>query len=98
MGDKWTIAKARKHVADLVSAAPEGPQAIYRRDRLVAGMVSAEELNNMAERRQEQDARTIAAAFRELRALLAEEGRTLEAPPRTNRHDEFAESLDDLPG
>ncbi len=39
---RWTIASARQHLPELVTLAAREPQDIYRRDTLVARVVSAD--------------------------------------------------------
>jgi hypothetical protein len=82
---RWTIASARQRLPKLIAMAAREPQAVYRRDKLVAAVVSPE-------LKQEMDAAavggrgpTLAAALDELRGLCAEEGYTLAPPKRIDR-------------
>ena len=42
MTDRWSIAEARKHFAELIESAVKKPQAVYRWGRLVALVVDPE--------------------------------------------------------
>lgn len=82
---RWTIATARQHLPELVSLAAREPQDIYRRDTLVARIVSADEASPRPVRP------SLADALAELRRICAEEKYTLEIPERTNRRNAFTD-------
>jgi hypothetical protein len=77
----WTIASARQHLPEVVDLAARAPQRIYRRDTLVAAVVSGE-LVDQVENVQRP---SLATKFAELRRLCAEEHYELAAPPRHDR-------------
>ncbi len=91
MADRWSIAEARKHFAELIESAVKEPQAVYRRDRLVALVVDPEMLKEFVAWKEERAGRSIADAFDELRQLCREEGYRLRVPVRKNRPNPFAE-------
>jgi hypothetical protein len=84
---RWTIASARQNLPEVVSLAAREPQDIYRRDKLVARVVSADDSSPSPARP------SLADAFAELRQICAEEKYTLEIPGRTNRPNAFAEPV-----
>jgi hypothetical protein len=78
---KWTIADARRRFSAVLTSAAREPQLIYRRDHLVATVVAPDRVDQ---------ARTIADAFAELRAICVDEGYTLARPRRRDRPNPFA--------
>jgi antitoxin (DNA-binding transcriptional repressor) of toxin-antitoxin stability system len=78
---RWTIADARKRFAKVLSAAAREPQAIYKRDRLVAAVVPPEQAHS---------APTLADSFAALRQIIEEEDHELVLPPRKDRANPFA--------
>lgn len=82
----WTIATARQHLPELVGLAAREPQAVYRRDKLVAAVVSPElagEIQNLLRPR-------LATKLAELQRLCTEENYELAAPPRGDRANPLA--------
>jgi hypothetical protein len=84
---RWTIASARQNLPELVSLAAREPQDIYRRDRLVARVVSVDESSPPPARP------SLGEAFAELRQICAEENYTLEVPERSNRRNAFTDPM-----
>jgi hypothetical protein len=84
----WTIASARQHLPELVGMAAREPQAVYRRDRLVAAVVSPELIDEIERVRRP----SLAAKLAELQRLCAEENYELAPPPRQDRPNPFAAS------
>jgi hypothetical protein len=78
---RWTIATARQHLPEVIGLAAREPQRLYRRDKLVAAVVSPELADKVADR----DRPSLAATLAELQRLCAEEDYTLTAPPRRGR-------------
>jgi len=93
---RWSIAEAKQKFSDVVRKAGQEPQLIFNRDRLVAAVVDPETFEAFQARREQEQSRSIAAAFDELRKLVAEEGYTLEAPPRRSRKNTFTGVLDSV--
>jgi hypothetical protein len=82
---RWTVASARQSLPKLLALAAREPQAVYRRDKLVATVVSpalAEEIE--AARARDKDP-GLANELAELQRLCAEEGYELPTPRRANR-------------
>ena len=82
----WTIATARQHLPDVVGLAAHEPQLVYRRDKLVAAVVSPE----LADEVEHLLRPTLATKLAELRRLCAEENYELTAPARDDRGNPFA--------
>ncbi|HEY0993887.1 MAG TPA: hypothetical protein VGD80_42820 [Kofleriaceae bacterium] len=83
---KWTITTARQHLPQLVGLAAREPQHVYRRDTLVAAVVSPE----LAEQVERLARPSLAMKLAELQRLCAEEGYELSTPPRLDRANPFA--------
>lgn len=92
----WKIADAKQNFSEVVKAAEDEPQWIYKRDKLVAAVVPAETLKEFLGWRRLNERRTLGEAFAELRRICEEEGYTLEIPPRQERPNPFADALDEL--
>jgi hypothetical protein len=82
---RWTVASARQGLPKLLALAAREPQAVYRRDKLVAAVVSPAIKQQIESAGIGGRGRSLAAALDELRGLCAEEGYVLEAPQRVNR-------------
>ncbi len=80
---KWTIATARQHLPELVGMAAREPQRLYRRDKLVAVVVSREQ----AEAVDSLSRPSLATKLAELQRLCAEDNYELIVPPRRDRAD-----------
>lgn len=97
---RWTMAEARKRLPELVQAASEAPQVLYRRDEIVGAIVGPHELARLTiGQRERGEMRSIGAAFAELRRInvaSSEDDFDLVAPPRMPRPDPFADE-DDVP-
>jgi antitoxin (DNA-binding transcriptional repressor) of toxin-antitoxin stability system len=94
----WKIGEAKQRFSEVVRAAEDGPQRIYHRERLVAGVVDAETLEDYLAWRDRRGRRTVADAFAELRELLRDEPNGLTIPEREDRENAFDELLDRVPG
>lgn len=84
--DIWHIAEAKQQFSELVRRSGEAPQKIYRRDRLVAAVVSPDVLATIEEVRRRQSSRTLAEAFSDVRAACREERYELQLPERRDRN------------
>jgi hypothetical protein len=82
----WTIAAARQHLSELIGLAAREPQQVYRRDKLVATVVSPELADDVKNLRRPG----IAAKLAELQRLCAEENYELTAPLRRDRANPLA--------
>ena len=81
----WKIGDAKRQFTKVVRAAQGEPQWIYRRQRLVAGVVDAETLEDYLAWREVQERPTLADAFAELRSLCADEPGAFAAVERRDR-------------
>jgi hypothetical protein len=82
----WSIATARQHLPQLVGLAAREPQLVYRRDKLVAAVVSPE----LAVEASRLGRASLASKLAELQRLCAEERYALAAPPRRDRRNPLA--------
>ncbi|HEV2852575.1 MAG TPA: type II toxin-antitoxin system prevent-host-death family antitoxin [Thermoanaerobaculia bacterium] len=89
----WSVAEAKQRFSEVVRATQEGPQLIYNRGKLVAGVVPAEYLQEFLSWREQKEGPSIADAFGELRRICAEEGYEIELPAREDRANLFANDL-----
>jgi hypothetical protein len=84
---KWTIATARKDLPTLIRSAAREPQHVYRRDTLVATVVSPSTAGELeAPNRRAR----LAEKLDELRQLCAAEGYELPAAKRKDRNNPLA--------
>lgn len=91
----WKIAEAKQRFSELVKAAEDEPQWIYNRDKLVAALVPAENLQEFLDWRREKQGETLGDAFAKLRRICEVEDYTLEVPPRRERLNPFPDALDE---
>jgi len=82
----WTISTARQHLPELVASAAKEPQAIYRRNRLVAAVLSPEALEELKAARKT----SVGSAFARLRQICDEESYELVPALRHDRPNPFA--------
>jgi hypothetical protein len=82
----WTIATARQHLPEVVGRAAREPQLVYRRDKLVAVVVSPDLADQAVNLRRP----SLAVKLAELQRLCTEESYELSAPPRLERANPFA--------
>ena len=83
---RWTISTARQHLPALVASAAKEPQAIYRRNRMVAAVLSPEALDELNAARK----LSVGSAFTRLREICREEDYQLVPAPRRDRPNPFA--------
>lgn len=92
-GRHWNIASARRRFAELVKSAAREPQALYNRGEVVAGVVDAEELREFQAWKAQQQWRSVADAFDELRALCEAESYELVVAERVDRVNPFDDGV-----
>jgi len=90
----WRVAEAKQRFSEVLRAAQDEPQPVYKRNDLVAAVVSGETFEEFQEWRKRRLSRTLAEATEELRRLVAEEG-DLEIPDRRDRPNAFLDALRD---
>lgn len=83
----WTIAEARRHLAEVLRAAGREPQPIYRREELVAVVIDRKSFEEFELWRKGRTRASLASRMAELRRLL--DGVELEAPSRHDRKNPF---------
>ena len=83
--DRWRIAEAKQQFSEVVRRADDTPQKIYRRDRLVAVVVSPDTLAALEATGRQQPPPTLADAFSDIRSACLEERYELELPERGDR-------------
>ena len=81
---RWTMATARQHLSELVASSAHEPQRVYRRNLVVAAVVSPSALENVKTRA------TLAEALAALQQACAEERYELVVPPRVDRPNPMA--------
>jgi hypothetical protein len=89
--DIWRIAEAKQQFSEVVRRSGDAPQKIYRRDRLVAAVVSPDALATIEEAGRRQSSRSLAEAFSDIRAACLEERYDLPLPERRDREAWFGD-------
>lgn len=85
---RWKVAEAKQRFSEMLRAAQEEPQVVYKRDTLVAAVVGGETLEELQALQARKRSKTLAEATEELRRLVAEEGE-LVIPERRDRPNAF---------
>src|SRR6266545_2912577 len=78
---RWTVASARQNLPTLIGLAAHEPQDVYRRDQLVARVVSPDAPSASKP--------SVADALAELQTICAEERYTLRTSKRRDRPNPF---------
>lgn len=84
----WNVGQARDNLADVINQLSNGPQKIYRHSTLAAVVIAPEEYETFSQWRA-QAKPSITNALQSLQTICAEEGYTLETPPRVDRANQF---------
>lgn len=84
----WTVTTAREHFAQLLDAAQQSPQLIYRHGQLLGAVVGTQDVARATAPASEPP---LSVAFAELRALLDGEAAPWEPSERRDRANPFAE-------
>lgn len=93
----WRIAEAKQSFSRLINATDEGPQLIYKRDRLVAAVIEAATFEEFQEWRKHHRRPSVAEGAAKVRQACEKEGYIFDQPARKNRPNPFSDALDDLP-
>ena len=88
----WSVAAARRRFAALLKASVHEPQAVYRRQKVAAVVVSPEVFARL-EKPVEQRWATMGGALDEIRRIAREEHYTLRTGKRTTRPNAFVKVL-----
>jgi prevent-host-death family protein len=82
---RWLTGDAKQQFSEVLRRSENEPQEIYRRDQLVAAVISAEEFEQFRRWRGERHARTLGDASDEIRELCARYDYVLETGERRDR-------------
>ena len=89
----WNVAEAKQRLSEVLRSAVAEPQTIYSRSRPVAVVVAGSMFEEFRVWQAERKARTVGAAFAELRSLTKDSPYVLAVPKRKNRGNAFSEAL-----
>lgn len=92
----WDITEAQEKFTDLLTASHQEPQLIYNEQGLVAAVIQGDVWQQFIIWKRQQQTRTIADAFAELRQICQDENFTLEIPERQDRNNTFLEENEDV--
>ena len=82
---RWMTGEAKQQFSMVLRRSAKEPQEIYRRDELVAAVISADDYADLRRLRQAQAQRTLDQAFTEVRELAARYDYQLETGERRDR-------------
>jgi len=82
---KWLTSEAKQQFSEVVRRAEEEPQEIYRRDQLVAAVVSAEDYEELTRWREERGRATLGSTFDAVREIAARYDYELDTGERADR-------------
>lgn len=91
---KWSIAKARQRLSEVIKSSEQAPQPIFKRGKLVAVVVDARTFEEFSQWRKKK--KCLGDAFMELRNIEKAEGYELAAPTRLDRENSFTGALNGL--
>jgi len=74
---QWSVAEARKHFSDLVKAAENEPQLVFRRKELAAVVIDPGLFDRFAKWLAAEQERSVADAFADLRVIVDSTGWSL---------------------
>ena len=82
---KWLTAEAKQQFSELLRRSAEEPQLIYRRDRLVAAVISAGDFAELERAREARKHETLGQRFDEIREICARYDYELDTGERSDR-------------
>lgn len=82
---KWLTGEAKQQFSELLRRSADEPQLIYRRDRLVAALVSAEDFAELERSREARSRGTLGERFDEVRQICARYDYELDTGERRDR-------------
>jgi prevent-host-death family protein len=85
----WNVAAAKQRLSEVLRNAVHEPQTIYSRSRPVAVVVGGDTFEEFKAWQAERKARTVGAAFAEVRTLAGAVGYVLPIPARKDRKNAF---------
>ena len=89
----WKVAEAKQRLSEVLRSAAREPQTIYSRSRPVAVVVAGETFEEFKLWQAERKARTVGAAFAELRSLTEGSRYVLTVPGRKDRRNVFSKAF-----
>lgn len=81
----WLTGEAKQQFSEVLRQCEAEPQKIYRRDRLVAAVISAETFEEFERWREARRRRTLGEAFDEVRKLCVRHDYVLDTAERRDR-------------
>jgi prevent-host-death family protein len=81
----WMTGEAKQQLSEVLRRSVEEPQEIFRRDRLVAAVISAEDYREFSSWREERARKTLGEAFDQVRELFTAYDYELDTGSRRNR-------------
>jgi len=81
----WNVGAAKQRLSEVLRRAVQEPQTICSRSRPMAVVVAGETFEEFRAWQAERKARTVGAAFAELRSLARSSGYVLAVPKRKDR-------------
>lgn len=91
----WKLEQAQEKLSELIEAAVNEPQRIYKQNQLVAIVVEGQLFQEFLTWRKQHHQPSLADAFAQLRQICAEENYTLNVPPRHDRFNPFGDNFHD---
>ena len=82
---RWLTGEAKQRFSEVLRQSEQEPQQIYRRDRLVAAVISADTFEEFESWRHARQRRTLAEAFDEVRELCVRYDYDLDPGERADR-------------
>jgi antitoxin (DNA-binding transcriptional repressor) of toxin-antitoxin stability system len=90
----WNVGEAKQQFSEVLRRSARQPQLIYRRNRLIAAVVTMDETKAAAL----NEPVTLADRFDEIREVFRQEKAQLRLPRRRARKNDFVSVLDELAG
>jgi len=91
----WNIAQAKQQFSELVRRSAGQPQLIYNRKNMVAAVIDAKQYLAFKAWSDQNQGRTLADEFAELRGIMQQEDYQLTVSPRSSRENSLAKILQD---
>lgn len=85
MMSRWLTGEAKQQFSEVLRQSEDEPQKIFRRNRLVAAVISARTFEEFERWRESRERRTLGEAFDEVRELCARYDYELDTGERIDR-------------
>ena len=89
---RWLTGDAKQQFSEVLRQSETEPQEIYRRDRLVAAVISASDFEQLRRLKQSRSVRMLGDAADEIRELCARYDYELDTGERRDRDDAMDDS------